>query len=285
MKAFNYIFMKQYMWARNNGIQLIGSKGTRGRRAYTPKYEENLFQPLRSSVKKDFEDADGGELIGSPPKMGAIHSSSALGVNIFHYWLSNKQVPKIAAACGFCSKNDKSSINIRFEQKFPISKNFRFSPNIDVVIENKDDAQYKAFAVECKFSEAYTSRGHSGLKKKYIELGEVWDNLPNLYKFAKLICPKDKKFLHLHPAQLVKHILGLNRMYGKDKFCLMYLWYDCLGEEGARHQEEIDRFGEVAKRDGVKFHAMSYQELISRFPKELGRSHEKYLKYISSRYL
>ena len=35
MKAYEYILAKQVQWALNRGIKLIGSKGRRGRPAYT----------------------------------------------------------------------------------------------------------------------------------------------------------------------------------------------------------------------------------------------------------
>jgi len=63
------------------------------------------------------------------------------------------------------------SQNIRFETKYPISSKFQFSPNIDVVIENSQKSKYKVFAVECKFSEAYSSRRHAG-KGNFIQRGK-----------------------------------------------------------------------------------------------------------------
>ncbi len=90
MNAHEYILSKQIQWAHRNNIVLIGSKVNRGRKAYTQKLDDNLFEPLMSEVKNDFEDADGGELTGNPCKMQAVHSSSALGVNIFQYWKKNK---------------------------------------------------------------------------------------------------------------------------------------------------------------------------------------------------
>jgi hypothetical protein len=93
-------------------------------------------------------------------KMRALHSSSALAVNIFQYWDKKKKVYQIAHACGLCNKGNQTTEKVKFEQKFVISKKFSFSPNIDVVIENKDRAQYEIFAIECKFSEAYGSYGH-----------------------------------------------------------------------------------------------------------------------------
>ena len=154
-----------------------------------------------------------------------------------------------------------------------------------MVIENSQKSKYKVFAVECKFSEAYSSRRHAGIDPKYIKLQSTWDDIPNLLRFAKSITPNDNKFLHLHPAQLVKHILGLKKQYSKDGFRLLYLWYDVLGHDGAVHRNEIDTFSEVAKSDGIKFHALSYQDLIVKLSREYRNEHPDYIQYASERYL
>lgn len=90
MKAYEHILSKQIQWALNRGKPLIGSKGRQGRPAYTSTLDQNLFEPLERSVRKAFLDGEGNEIIGSPDspaKMQAVHSSSALGVNVFRYWL------------------------------------------------------------------------------------------------------------------------------------------------------------------------------------------------------
>jgi hypothetical protein len=46
LKPYEYILTKQIQWASNRGILLIGSKGQRGRPAYTPELNQNLFEPL-----------------------------------------------------------------------------------------------------------------------------------------------------------------------------------------------------------------------------------------------
>jgi hypothetical protein len=228
-------------------------------------------------VKSDFKRADGGELTGNPCKMQAVHSSSALSVNIFQYWKRIKRISLIAAACGFCSKNNTSPQDIIFEVKFPISEKFQHSPNIDVVIKNSPESRFKVFAIECKFSEAYYSRTHSGISPKYIELSKVWDDIPNLLKLAKEISPDDNKYFYLHPAQLVKHILGLKETFGKDKFRLLYLWYDTIGPESANHHKEINEFTKITKEDGIHFHSMSYQDLIIRLAKNYRNITGRYL--------
>lgn len=284
MKAYEHILSKQIEWMHNNEVTLIGSKGHRGRLAYTLNIDDNLFQPLTSSTKISFQRGDGNELSGNPAKMQAVHSSSALAVNIFQYWQNIDQAEKIAFACGFCRQTTKISKEIEFEVKYSISKQFGFSPNIDVVIKNEATAPYKVFAIECKFTEAYAKRGDHGLKEKYIDLN-VWDEIPHLHQLAQLISPTDTKFKYLHSAQLIKHILGLNKAYGKSNFRLLYLWYDTFGNEGAIHKNEISDFIKIARTDGIAIHEMSYQKLIAQLAKNFRTFHEEYIKYITSRYL
>jgi len=285
MKAHDYILNKQIQWAYRNNIILIRKKANSDCKAYTQKLDNNLFEPLIPEVKNDFEEADGKELTGNPCKMQAVHSSSALGVNIFQYWKKINQVPAIAAACGFCYRNNNTSQDINFEVKYPISGKFPHSPNIDVVINNSSKLRFKVFAIECKFSEAYSSRKHSGISPKYIELDTIWGGIPNLLKLAKEISPDDNKYSYLHPAQLVKHILGLKEKFGKNKFRLLYLWYDTIGPESGINHKEIGEFTEITKADNIHFHAMSYQDLIIKLAKNYRDTHRDYIDYISGRYL
>ncbi len=287
MNGYQYILAKQTEWAKNQGIDLIGSKIGRGRPAYTINLDYNLFQPLLPDVRRSFEAGDGTELgsSGLPGKMQAVHSSSALGVNIFQYWKPNSAIPIIAAACGLCRRGSQVSCDIRFEEKYPIKDNFGRHPNIDVVIHNTPTARIKRFAIECKFSEAYGAYKHGGLKSKYIEHDEIWSGMPKLRTFAEGISPEDREFIHLHPAQLVKHILGLKRQFGRDGFRLLYLWYDVFGEDGKRHRDEVGEFASVAKQDGIKFHSLTYQKLITRLANEFRSEHHDYIRYLTERYL
>lgn len=287
MNAFEYIFSKQKQWALNRGINLIGSKNESGRPAYTPELNQNLFEPLSLETRRSFEHGDGNEISGHPAKMQAVHSSSALAVNFFQYWQTIQQAPSITYACGFCNKGTVVSEKIVFEDKYRIDDNhdkFPVAPNIDVVFHNNAAGQFKRFAVECKFSEAYSSRNHIGLKPAYLDLVEIWEDIPNLHDFAKTICP-DEIFTYLGAAQLIKHILGLKRSFGKRGFRLLYLWYDVLGKAGAVHRDEIDAFTAIAKSDGIYFKAMSYQELMDVLSKEYRDTHPAYVRYLSERYL
>ena len=287
MNGYQYILTKQIEWAKNRGLNLVGSKISRGRPVYTTNLDQNLFQPLRPDVRASFAAGDGSELgtVGFPGKMQAIHSSSALGVNVFQYWKSASAAPVIASACGLCKEGSDVSYDIQFEEKYPISDTFGIHPNIDVVIHNKPEAKFKRFAIECKFSEAYGTHRHGGLKKKYLDCVDIWDDIPNLRAFAERISPDDKQFKHLHPAQLIKHILAMKRKFGRGGFRLLYLWYDVLGEQGKCHQDEIQEFISVTSGDRINFHSLTYQDLIATLATHLRTTHQEYIRYITERYL
>jgi hypothetical protein len=286
MNAVEQIISKQIEWANNKEIELIGSQGTRGRRVYTTKPRENLFQPLTSLARKDLEGGDGGELKGTekrPAKIQALHSSSALGINLFDYWRNSTDLSIITSSCGISKKGRVFSGDIRFEQKLPIDERFRFAPNIDAVIL-PHSGPFKCYAIECKFTEAYSSRGHGGLDSKYFDNENVWKGLITLRQLADVISPDDQRFQFLHAAQLIKHILGLNRRYGKSNYRLLYLYYDALGEPGFYHRQEVDEFTQVARSDGVTFHHITYQELITRLA-QYREQHTEYVRYLTERYL
>lgn len=285
MNGFEYIITKQIDWINRNNISvnLIGKKEL----PYTNTFNDNLFEPLHSEIKSQIEKGDGGELKDNskyPAKMRAIHSSSAIGVNVFQYW-KNKNISEIAYSLGLCSKKNQNSQEIKFEQKFIISKKFSHSPNIDVLIENKETSKIKAFGIECKFSEAYKGKS-SGLKEKYLlNIPEQWKNIKNLHEFAKTISPNNNTHHYLHSAQLIKHILGLKNKFGKGGFRLLYLWYDVSGDAGCRHRKEINEFAKIAKKDNIKFHSVSYQELIIKLKNQYYNGNEKYINYLIDRYL
>ncbi len=287
MNGLNYIKIKQIYWAKRHGLKLSGSKGEKGLPIYTEKLEDNLFESLTKSTQTQFESGDGGEIYDSAnsvAKMKALHSSSAIAVNIFQYWDKKNKVYQVAHACGLCNKGNQAAERIKFEEKFSISKLFQFGPNIDVVIENNAKGQHKIFAIECKFSEAYGSYKHNGIDPKYLKL-PIWDDIPNIFEFAKGISPNDNDYKYLHPAQLIKHILGLKNKYGKRAFKLLYLWYDVHGEESCFHRKEIERFSEIVKKDDIKFINISYQKLLSNLAKHYYDGNEKYFNYMLDRYL
>jgi hypothetical protein len=109
--------------------------------------------------------------------------------------------------------------------------------------------------------------------------------LNRLRAFAERISPDDRDFKHLHPAQLVKHVLGLKRQFGRDGFRLLYLWYDVLGKEGTKHREEVEEFAAVAEQDQIRFQSVTYQELIAKMDRLFRAEHPAYVRYLTERYL
>lgn len=313
MKAREYIIRRQEEWARNQGLPLIGSKVEKGRETFVRPDAEvensrNFFEPMTKEVVKQIRSGDGGEMTRKgngewPARIEALQSSSAIAVNVFQYWARIGKIDEIAAACGFCSLKNGRRVcgSIRFEEKFQILENSRNHPNIDVVLPTDDDAQYRFFAIESKFTEPFSSynekpkqqpegeqsKNSKGLKKKYLEQDDLWKGMPELKNLARVISPEDRKFRRLHAAQLIKHILGLKKRCGgsKSEFRLLYLWYDAPGDEAVTHREEIETFGKIAKADRIKFHSLTYQQLISELAKKFRVEHPEYIKYITERYL
>jgi hypothetical protein len=296
MTGKEYIQTKQALWAKNKGIELVGSTkdpdsgDSKGFPAYTTILDDNLFSPISEQVKENIESGDGGEFTqrgADLPKIQAVHSSSAIGVNFFQYWKDRKDIVPIAHACGLCSKDNAHLSDIRFERKFIIDKSFPHPPNIDVVIETFPGSPIELYAIECKYSEAYSSYAHTGLKEKYLDtpMDYLWKSFPNLRKLAETISPDDTKFLYLHPAQLIKHLLGLQATFKGKKFKLLYLWYDVPDEDGCKHRKEIDEFSVYTKADNINFNQISYQEVINNLFRHHYKGNEDYVNYIASRYM
>ena len=282
MNARDYIITRQVQWAHRHGIFLQGSKGDRGYPAYTTKLCDNLFEPLTDETQTAFCSGDGNELKPNGkqmPKMQALHSSSALVVNVFQYWQSVGEVAVVAAACGLCSTTNTRCMKLEFERKFKIDQ--ESTPNIDVAISVDDGT---VFAIESKFAEPYGNQKHSGLKPVYLKKKDLWSGLKKTQDLAENISPKDNTFKHLHAAQLVKHLLGI-KAEGIKKFRLCYLYYDTPGDEGAEHRDEIKKFECIIKKDGVRFLSVSYQDVLARLAERNRPRHRHYIDFITDRYL
>jgi len=295
MTGLEFIKSKQQSWAKRQKLELVG--GTipdKGEKNYLSNLTDNLFEQLSKENFDCYNSGDGNEIKNSKTrlaKMQALYSSSAIVVNLFQYW-QKKDVYPIVYACKLCSKNLSKMDNIgsnqkskiKFEEKFEISgdkSQFPYPPNIDIVIK---DFQSLVYAIEAKFTEPYNSRKHKGIGQKYIDNSSFWNGLSNLYELAKEICPDNNKFHYLDAAQLIKHILGLKKNH-KNGFRLLYLWYDVIGQDGAKHRKEIEQFAEIAKKDNIKFSHITYQEVITKLIQEFYVGNEEYCNRLTDRYL
>jgi hypothetical protein len=292
INASAFILERQLAWAHRHAVPLVGSKGERGRRTYANAVEGNLFEPLSAGARAEYAAGDGGELRGqdgNPGKMQAVHSSSALCCNVFHYWRQIGHVDVLARACGVPYANAA----VAFEQQLPIDKSqFRYAPNLDAVF-GYGNGSVGAIGVESKFSEPFSSRAHLGLKPAYLGAScvEFWRGMPRLRKLAEKLCPENHAFEHLDAPQLLKHILGLSRN-AKRGFRLLYLYYAVPGRAGSRHADEVEQFISVAQQDGAAVSALTYQDVILRMltsnrvlPESSRNGHSAYLNYVSERYL
>lgn len=250
-------------------------------RAYLSAVEQNLFQPLSPSTRTAFERGSGSELLDTPTrpaKMKALHSSSALAVNVFDYWTAVDSSP-LARALGV---HDSISA-ISFEAQYPTGLGGA-PPNLDVVLQLQSGA---AFAIESKFSEwlARKPAGKLPFKKKYFAGAvELWADkgLPACQSLANGMQAGEVVFEYLDAPQLLKHALGLATHLG-GRFSLHYFYYDWPGAGSQQHQAEIRKFAALVDA-GLAFTAASYQELFVWLQDAAAGEHATYLGYLHQRY-
>ncbi|GAB6162126.1 hypothetical protein JCM12298_12850 [Desulfothermus naphthae] len=283
INGYHYIKSKQINWALNRGLKLQGSKRDRGEKAYTMTLEENLFEPLLDTVKEQFKKGKGGELEGDPCPMQAVHSSVALVVNVFQYWIKINDYSSIIEALGFPKIECEYC---KFEKKFPVCR--ETPPHLDVVFSCKNEKEI-IIAIESKFTEPYSSRGKKEeMHDAYFEnnLFYLWEDIPHVKKLAeKIRIEKTSGFNYLYADQLIKHLLGLKKQYKKKDFYLVYLWYNIPGEEGYFHEQEIKEIGGIFKADGINFQTITYQELLFKLAENCRETHARYIEYLTERYL
>ena len=200
--------------------------------------------------------------------MYAVYSSSALCVNLFHYWSrlleesacenSKPGIDLLLTACGLPASPAKS---IDFEVPNIVNPSFEVPPHLDAQI-SFDEGLWRCAGIEAKFCEPYRGQKLGSLKPGYLRESALWQDWPNVRAFAQKLSPKDFTHSHFHAAQLLKHLLGLRKQNGKS-FALVYLWFDVPSAEAAKcHRREIESFGEILKRDGIAFVSRTYQEVF-----------------------
>jgi hypothetical protein len=274
MRSKRQLLNHQRSWAESVGLDV----DTRG---YLDSVDANLLQPLSQKTKLSFENGSGSELLDTPSrpaKMKALHSSSALAVNVFDFWVY-RDPSALLSALGLDSGRLAA---ITFEEQFPTGLKGN-PPNLDVALEYSDG---HVIGVESKFSEWLTpkSKNKAPFKPKYFsaEIG-LWEDkgLPQSQMLAEAMHTGEEFFRHLDVPQLLKHVLGMANQLG-GLFSLYYIYYDSNGPESDVHRQEVERF-EGLVGDEVRFKARSYQELFSSL-NEMGYDDETYMGYLHQRY-
>ena len=273
MRSKQQLLNHQRSWAESAGLSVDA-------RGYLDSVEANLFQPLSVRTKKSFEDGSGSELQDTPSrpaKMKALHSSSALAVNVFDYWVGKDDSSMLTALC-----LEPGFVEITFEEQYPTGLTGN-PPNLDVALKYSTG---HVIGVESKFCEWLTpkSKNKEPFKDKYFADGStLWKDkgLPKSQQLAEAMHSGDEFFRYLDVPQLLKHVLGMAAQLGS-QISLYYIYYDCEGPESDVHRQEIERFDAMVGEE-VRLKAKSYQEFFSAL-NEMGGVDETYLDYLKIRY-
>ena len=263
---------RQLEWARCENIPLEG--------CYTTRVEDNIFGgELHPETKKEYEKGKGHELEGGQAHMKALHSSSALVVNVLDYWRSQNRIQDIARCCGA-----KGAVTgMEFEKTHPIVGMERTPPHLDV-----EFAAAFPLDIESKFTETYQRTTRRPLKKTrleaYLKHDHIWHGMPKLKSLAEDIVQQSDartEFEYLDVPQLIKHILGLHCGYSLG-FSLLYVWYKVDSKEATQHEQELDDFCKRISGE-TDFRTMTYQDLFGVI-KRIPNIDPGYLEYLEQRY-
>jgi hypothetical protein len=260
----------QAEWLRRRGVAVDD-------RGYTTSLEANLFT-LSPEARQEMANGDGRE-VGSANRTGKLAapwSSSALAVNVFEPW-RHRDLGPLGAALGATTR----LLSVHLEVKFPTGFGSR-GANLDVVLE---DADRKLIAIESKFLEPFAGSRKAAISATYLKLAnrDRWHGLAHLRQLALDIVDKRRSFRWLDAPQLIKHAVSLRKHHRP--FELLLLWFAPPSNHPANETmaEEIDIFGKVSARDGVRFRSMTYQDLFARLGIEAA-DQTAYLDYLRDRY-
>ncbi len=274
MSTRSDLLVRQIQWARAAGHSVDA-------RGYLTTVDANLYQPLSAAARECFTHGSGSELVDTPTrpaKMRALHSSSALAVNVFDHW-QGRDTTALVTALGLTG----TLASLRFEAQYPTGCGGT-PPNLDVALTFADG---QVVAIESKFTEWLTAKTHgrapfstiyfSGGAGRWARCG-----LPHCQALAEALASGERRYAYLDAAQLLKHALGLATHHTTGGFGLLYLFCDHAGYESATHLAEAADFaGRVDRTLG--FRAMSYQDLVNRL--EQTGADVDYRSYLRNRYL
>jgi hypothetical protein len=211
-----------------------------------------------------------------PAKMRALHSSSALVVNVFDYW-RERDPDAVARSLNIDPVNP---VALSFEKQLRTGMRGT-PPTLDLVLK----AGECLWAVESKFTEPYQSHAHDApFRESYFAKGRKrWAevDLPRCQELAETMHCGSRRFARLDAAQLMKHALGVRHACPSGE--LLFLWYDVDTPEARELEREIAEFASAV--DGaLGFRALRYQDVLPRLLGEEAACRE-YRGYTSERYL
>jgi hypothetical protein len=242
--------------------------------------ERNL-RWLTDEMRLQVEAADGNEFgkPGERGKIGALHSSSALGLNVFGYWQGRRDAGPLEQALGAPAPIAK----VKFAEQFPTGVSV---PSLAVLLELKNGT---LLAIESQFTEWFGHSGREPLSRQYFPKDKrLWTEagLPGAQAAAQRH-REAPQFDRLDAPQLLKQLLGLAQQKGRAKkkeWHLQLLWFREPGACAREMEEEIARFHKLLGPDGHRFSSMTYQQLWTRMSPGLAGAHADYAAYLAKRY-
>jgi hypothetical protein len=234
---------------------------------------------LHPDTLADFQRGSGDELgkNGRRGKMQALHSSSALAVNVFDYWRDRS----LTWFAGVLSLTSEPSF-LGFEAQFRTGLDGT-PPNLDLAFML---SRQRTVAVESKFTETCRHANKvAPFRPAYFPTRQgLWYDraLPLCQRLCERLHRGELHFQYLNAAQLLKHILGLAQA-SVGQFTLLYLWYAIPSDESRQHEEEVKAFTDEIGSE-VDFRSLTYQELFASLQRDLGVEHAAYLSYLGERY-
>ena len=185
-------FYEALRQARNISIDSVDEK------YYLESYEDNIFGATMPPVFYNmFWQGSGSELKsgrrGEKPKAAALHSSSMLAYNFFH-WICD-ETPLIYKGVVYNK--------VVFEEKLRVLKRNN-TANMDIILVSKDNNTI--LFIESKFTEHLEmlfSRTYHDLKN-YLSQGEIWSSVISEFNLSS----------HYYAGlkQIMCHLIGINNL-------------------------------------------------------------------------
>ena len=257
-RAFRYEWAKRAL--QQSFLQATGAEAIELRRGpcdiYASNVEANLLEGIPFvDLRQAFDDGKGQELHGDathPPKMAAIHSSSALVVNTFGPWYRDPSHVVVNGHRGFTT--------ITFEAQVPHGLKGT-PPHLDVRL----DADDRVLAIESKCLEyLYPTRKPAWFAPAYDTIIDQRAQSP-WFRHIATLRENSERYRYLDAAQLIKHYLGLSHSEPTKSLTLLYLFWEPRNwqefEVFRQHRAEIREFSDVVAGDRVRFEAFSYNDL------------------------
>lgn len=221
---------------------------------YLDSYEDNIYGSMPDIFYEMFKQSPGSELMqgkrGEKPKAAALHSSSMLAYNFFH-WVS-KETPLTYEGIVY----DK----VVFEEKLRVLKGNN-KANMDIVLVSKDNNTI--LFIESKFTEhlemLFARTYHN--PRNYLSQGEQWSSVISSVNLTS----------HYYAGlkQIMCHLIGINNL-ARDQVSLKWFnensWLNKVYEVQLTGNENYIFKSIVFQPKNLELSRLteSYMELISR---------------------